>query len=91
MVRAGLGVCLVPALAVYDNCCGSGGTNLYATDRPDRQTLAIVPSQYQRIELYSAFLDALWEAGSAVRMPPILPIPPFIALAVARQKHAGGT
>ena len=25
MVRAGLGVCLVPALAVYDNCCGAGG------------------------------------------------------------------
>jgi DNA-binding transcriptional LysR family regulator len=81
MVRTGLGVCLLPALAVYDNCCGSGGMKLYATDRPDRQTVAVVPSQYQRIEPYGSFLEALRQAGSAVRMPPILPMPPFIARA----------
>ena len=56
---------------------------LYATDRPDRRTVAVVPSQYQRIEPYSAFLEALRQAGSAVRMPPILPMPPFIARAAS--------
>ncbi len=84
MVRAGLGVCLVPSLAVYDACCGSGGMNLYATDRPARRTVAIVPSQYQRVEPYSSFLEALRQAGSAVRMPPIRPMPPFLARASER-------
>ena len=82
LVRARLGVCLVPALAV----CGACGMTLYATDRPTRQTVAIVPSQYQRVEPYSAFLEALRSAAAAMRMPPIQPMPPFIAQAVARRE-----
>ena len=82
LVRARLGVCLVPSLAA----CGACGMTLYATDRPCRQTVAVVPSQYQRVEPYSAFLAALRDAGAAMRMPPIEPMPPFIAQAVARRE-----
>jgi len=79
LVRAGLGVCLVPALAVQDNSGVMAGIDLYATDQPGRQTVAMMPSQYQRAEPYRSFLAALREAGENVRLPKILPMPPFIA------------
>ncbi len=85
LVRAGLGVCLVPALAAYDASCGLAGIDLYATGQPGRQTVAMMPSQYLRIEPYKSFLDALLQAGSAASLPPILPVPPFIGRAAARR------
>ena len=42
MVRAGLGVCLAPALAVCGNGCSPEGIDLYATGQAGRQTVAIV-------------------------------------------------
>jgi len=86
MVRAGLGVCLVPALAAHDDNGGLAGIDLYATDLPGRQTVVMLPSQYQRTEPYKTFLDALRQASSAVCMPRILPMPPFISQAVARRE-----
>lgn len=85
MVRAGLGVCLVPALTVHDRNGGLAGIDLYATDQPSRQTVALMPSQYFRIEPYKTFLRILQEVGSTVNMPRILPMPPFIAAATLRQ------
>lgn len=85
MVRACVGVCLVPALAAHDNSCGLAGIDLYATGQPGRQTVAMMPSQYQRTEPYRTFLEALRQAGAAVRMPRILPMPPFISRAIARR------
>lgn len=56
MVRSGLGVCLVPALAAHDRDGGPSGIELYASDQPDRQTVAVVPSHYARIDPYRSFL-----------------------------------
>lgn len=78
LVRAGLGVSLIPALAVQENCCGQAGVDLYATDLPERQTVAMTPSQYLRAEPYRSFLTALHEAGKTVQLPKILPMPPFM-------------
>lgn len=78
MVRAGLGVCLVPALTAHDGQGGMAGIDLYATDQPCRQMVALVPAQYLRVEPYKTFLQALQEAAAKVRLPRILPLPPFI-------------
>ena len=80
MVRAGLGVCLVPALTAHDGHAGMAGIDLYATDQPSRKTVALVPAQYLRVEPYKAFLRALQAAAGTVRLPHILPPPPFIEL-----------
>jgi DNA-binding transcriptional LysR family regulator len=86
MVRAGLGVCLVPALTAHDRNGGLAGIDLYATDQPGRKTVALMPSQYARVEPYRTFLPILQEAGRTVRLPKILPMPPFIAAATVRHE-----
>ncbi|MCP8939632.1 LysR family transcriptional regulator [Alsobacter sp. SYSU M60028] len=81
MVRAGLGVCLAPALTVNAVAGGTAGLHLYATGEPDRATVAMLPSQYSRLEPVRSTLAALQAAGARVRLPPIRPVPPFIAAA----------
>ena len=73
MVRAGLGVCLAPALAVCGNGCSPEGIDLYATGQAGRQTVAIVASQYRAAEPYKSFLTALREAGAQMQMPRFCP------------------
>lgn len=75
LVRAGKGVCLVPALAVKDN---EAGIELYAAGLDPRRIVAVLPSQYQRVEPYRTFLDCLKTAGQEVAMPALRPPPPFI-------------
>jgi len=75
LVKAGKGVCLVPALAVKDN---ELGIDLYHAGLPPRRIVAVLPSQYQRVEPYRTFLDCLAAAGKAAAMPSIYPAPPFI-------------
>lgn len=78
MVRAGLGVCLAPALsAVVDDGIASG-VRLYAVQVPPRQIVALVPSQYRHLKPYSMLLEALAREGAAFAMPPMLPTPPFL-------------
>lgn len=91
MVRAGLGVCLVPALTAHDRNGGLAGIDLYTTDQPNRQTVALMPSQYFRVEPYKTFLLVLQEIGRTVRLPKILPMPPFIAEATrGGDEHVAG-
>ncbi len=78
MVRAGLGVCILPALAALDCAGASSGVDLYLTDLPPRQSVCLVPAQYLRVEPYKSFLAALEEAGRAIIPPPIRPPPPFM-------------
>jgi DNA-binding transcriptional LysR family regulator len=78
LVRSGLGVCLAPALAAYDNGRGLDGVDLYATNLPVRQTVAMVTSQCLRADPYRTFLDALRDAGARTTLPRILPMPPFM-------------
>jgi DNA-binding transcriptional LysR family regulator len=75
LVRAGKGVCLVPALAARDN---EAGIELYAAGLPPRRIVAVLPSHYQRVEPYRTFLDCLKAAGEGAAMPAIRPAPPFI-------------
>jgi len=75
LVRAGKGVCLVPALAVKDD---EAGIDLYEAGLPPRRIVAVLPSQYQRVEPYRTFLDCLAAAGQVVAMPALYPAPPFI-------------
>lgn len=78
MVRSGLGVCLLPALAALDCAGANSGVDLYATDLPPRQSVCLVPAQYLRVEPYKTFLAALQEAGRAIVLPPVRPPPRFM-------------
>ncbi|MCW2272901.1 LysR family transcriptional regulator [Rhodoblastus acidophilus] len=80
-VRAGIGVCVAPALAVHEDGRSLEGVDLYATNLPARQTVALVPAQSLRIDPYKTFVDALREAGAATPLPRILPMPRFMTRA----------
>ena len=79
MVAAGHGVALVPLLTAI----GAGGlafeVGLYPTNLPPRRIVALIPSQYLRIQPYQTFLDALATTGAALRLPPLPSTPPFLA------------
>jgi len=81
LVRAGLGVCVAPALAVHENGRSLEGVDLYATNLPARQTVAMVPAQSLRIDPYKTFLDALRAAGAATPLPQIAAMPRFMTRA----------
>lgn len=77
LVRAGLGVSLVPALTALPG--GSlDGIELFATDHGIRHTVAILPDQYLRLTPYKELIEALQVAGREVVLPRILPMPPLI-------------
>lgn len=90
MVRAGMGVCLLPALTAHGEKDGSGmdGIDLYATLQPSRRTVALTAAHALRAEPTKSFIRALSEAGGAVKLPRILPTPPFIALASAAHRKS---
>lgn len=78
LVRAGTGVCIAPALSTVMDGNDARGLRLYRINSSARQIVALVPSQYRRMEPYSTLLDLLQEIGSATKMPEILPPPPFL-------------
>lgn len=78
LVRAELGVCLAPALSTIAGAQPLDGVKLYQVAMPARQIVALLPSQYRRLEPYAAFLDALRQAGSGFSMPPTLTTPAFL-------------
>ncbi len=81
MVRAGLGVCLAPAMTALDVNGVLPGLRLWHTGLPDRSTVAMFPAQYARVEPVRSFLAALEEAGGGVTQAVMDPTPPFIAAA----------
>jgi hypothetical protein len=78
MVQAGLGVCLVPAFTALSGARTVTGIDLYHATGANRRIVALLPSQYERLELYSQFVSALRVAGSRVRLPKIIETPPFL-------------
>ncbi len=78
MVKARMGVSLVPALTVAKDESAGHGLTLYAVDHPEREIVALVPSQYLHAQPYAAFLEALQEAARNVKMPAIEAMPPFL-------------
>ncbi len=77
LVRAGSGVCFAPAMSVMESG-GKGGLRLYRVTSSTRQIVALVPTQYRRMEPYSTLLELLQEQGKAAELPEILPTPPFL-------------
>ena len=83
LVRAGFGVCLVPALTALEVAGTLDGIELYATDHGDRRTVAIIADQYLRLSPYKDLVEALQAAGRSLVLPPILPIPKMMVRAEA--------
>jgi DNA-binding transcriptional LysR family regulator len=79
MVQAGLGVCLVPAFTALSGASAVTGVDLYRASGANRRIVALLPSQYERVELYRRFVSALRNAGSKVRLPKIFDTPPFLS------------
>lgn len=78
LVRAGAGICLVPTLSVLHGTETLKGIRLYEVNAAPRRIVALLPSQYQRAEPYSTFLQALEMAAKSTVLPPTLPVPPFL-------------
>jgi DNA-binding transcriptional LysR family regulator len=78
LVRAGLGVSLVPALTALTAGGSLDGIELFATDHGVRHTVAILPDQYLRLTPYKELIEALQVSGREVVLPHILPMPPLI-------------
>jgi len=80
MVRAGLGVCMAPALSCFSGNTVINGVRLYdvALGIP-RPLVALVPSQYRQLAPYSALIDTLQTVASAQEKPEIAPAPPFLS------------
>lgn len=83
MTRAGLGVCIVPALSFAEGGLGTAGLHLYHTGLEPRRIVALFPSQYQTVAPYGAMIAALAEAGAALDLPATRATPPFVARAFA--------
>ncbi|MCE6969238.1 LysR family transcriptional regulator [Cereibacter sphaeroides] len=75
MVRAGLGVCIVPALSVG---CGSG-LRLYHAGMEPRRIVALIQPAQHRSGRHAAVVAALQAAGRAMQLPAIEPLPPLLA------------
>jgi DNA-binding transcriptional LysR family regulator len=79
LVRAGLGVCIVPALSMLSAPATLDGVRLYRIDMEPRRIVAMTPSHYRRVEPYAAFIAALRAVAEQVALPPLAPPPPFVA------------
>lgn len=78
MVQAGLGVAVVPALTATIGSHCTYRVTLYRTTLPDREIVALMPSQYARTEPFASFVEALKRAGEKVELPRIEPLPPLL-------------
>lgn len=78
LVRAGAGVCLVPTLAVLHGTQTLKGVRLYRVNATARRIVALIPSQYQRVEPYKSFIEALEKTAREVALPETLGVPPFL-------------
>lgn len=81
MVEAGLGVALVPLLTTHLNGRLMFDVNLYLAPGLERPLVALVPPQYLRVPPFQSFITALRDVGRELRLPEVLPTPPFLAAA----------
>lgn len=79
MTRAGLGICIAPALSFAEGGLRTEGLRLYHTGLEARRIVALFPSQYQSVAPYGAMIAALAAAGADMALPVAAPAPPFIA------------
>lgn len=83
MARARLAICIAPALVFAEGGVGTEGLRLYHTGLEPRRIQALFPAQYQTAQPHAALIAALTEAGRALALPDIAPMPPAIARALA--------
>jgi DNA-binding transcriptional LysR family regulator len=86
MVRAGLGVCMAPALSAQSGEAAAGAIRLYRLPGPPRRIVAVVPGQIARLDTYALLLEELARAGRDHSQPEVLPAPPFLAATLDRVK-----
>lgn len=79
MARAGIGICITPALGFAKGGVSTEGLRLYRTGLEARRIVALFPSHYQTVMPYGAMISALTAAGAAITLPRIEPLPPFVA------------
>ncbi len=79
LVRAGMGVCLAPALSCVADGAPFAGIRFYLVGLQPRRIVAMVPSQYRKLRPYAEFLDALQAQGRQKMLPPLHDTPPFLA------------
>lgn len=82
MVRAGLGVCIVPALSVG----AAPGLRLYHAGMEPRRIVALIQPAQHRSGRHAPVIAALQAAGRALRLPSISPLPPLLS---ARRPETG--
>ena len=78
MVQAGIGVCLAPALSALAGGGVADGIRLYRVNAAPRRIVALVPSQFRRIEPYTTVLQELARVGAEYVLPELQPTPPFL-------------
>jgi DNA-binding transcriptional LysR family regulator len=78
LVRAGFGVCLVPALGSFSANGRLAGINLFAADYGSRRIVAIVANHYLHLTPYKELVEALQFVGRDVLLPPVLRMPRLI-------------
>ncbi len=79
MVRAGLGICLAPALSCFAGETLLPGIRLYDVDLDiPRPLVALVPSQYRHLSPYAALIDTLRESAERHVRPRIAAAPSFL-------------
>src|SRR5262249_31439941 len=83
LVESGAGVAVVPALAARLGDENLFNVDLYRLDMPERRIVALMPSQYARVDVYAKFIEALRHAGRETKLPPVRPMPPFVQMAQA--------
>jgi DNA-binding transcriptional LysR family regulator len=78
MVQAGLGVAVVPALTAALGAKRGFAVTLYRTTLPNREIVALLPTQYARIEPYVSVVEMVKAVGATIPLPPIEPLPPLL-------------
>lgn len=79
LVRAGLGVCLAPALSCYSGDAVLSGLRLYEVGLPiPRPLVALMASQYRKVEPYPQLIDALKHAAERLRRLKLVRAPAFL-------------
>ncbi len=76
MVRAGLGVCVVPALAVVA-AGGARGLRLYRAGLAPRRVVALVEPAQHRNGRHAPLLSALQAVARGLSLPDASPLPPL--------------
>ncbi|KKC38813.1 hypothetical protein WH87_07915 [Devosia epidermidihirudinis] len=79
LVRAGAGICLAPALATIGVDGHTDEVLLYRVKAPPRRIVAMVPSQYRRVEPYATLLDVLQSVSQTSAIPGIRETPPWLS------------